>query len=115
MRDGLLFSGRVTKDDGNSPAIRAMIENLGLEDLKSPKLQAEAEQINTERSQLVARLQQLNNLALEIPKAEQFLQPFHLQVDTDFNALGQVLSWFDQLKPSSISPMIWIECQTAFN
>lgn len=100
-------------DDGNSPAIRAMIENLGLEDLQSPKLQAEAERINTERSQLAARLQQLNNLALEIPKAEQFLQSFHLQVDTDFNALGQVLSWFDELKPSSISPMTWIECQTA--
>ncbi len=100
-------------DDGNSPAIRAMIEQLGLEDLQSAKLQQEAERIDTERSQLVARLQQLKNLAPEIPKAEQFLQSFQLQVNTDSNALGQVLSWFEQLKPPSISQMTWIECQTA--
>ncbi|GAB4185071.1 MAG: hypothetical protein Fur006_23100 [Coleofasciculaceae cyanobacterium] len=100
-------------DDGNSPAIRAMTERLGLEDLQSAKLQEEVERINRERSQLAARLQQLENLASEIPKAEQFLQSFQLQVNTDSNVLIQVLSWFEQLKPPSIPKMTWIECQTA--
>src|SRR5919202_350570 len=100
-------------DDGNSPAIRAMTEQLGLEDLQSPKLQQEAERINIERAQLAARLQQLENLAPEIPKAEQFIQSFQLQVPTDFKALDQVLSWFDRLKQPSIPQRTWLECQTA--
>lgn len=99
-------------DDGNSPALRAMAERLSLEDLQSPKLQQEAERINRERSQLVERLQQLENLAPEIPKAEQFLQSYQLQVNTDFKALCQVLSWFDRLKSPSIPQTTWIECQT---
>jgi cellulose synthase (UDP-forming) len=100
-------------DDGNSPAIRAMTERLGLEDLQSPKLQQEVERINMERVRLAERLQQLENLATEVPKAEQFLQSFQLQVNTDFNALGQVLSWFDELKPPTIPQRTWLECQTA--
>jgi len=99
-------------DDGNLPDMRAMAERLGLEDLQSPKLQQEAERINAERSQLVDRLQQLENLAPEIPKAEQFLQTFQLQVDSDFNALGQVLSWFEQLKQPTIPQKTWLECNT---
>ena len=100
-------------DDGNSPTIRAMTERLGLEDLQSPKLQQEAERINMERSQLAERLQQLENLSPEVPKAEQFLQSFQLQVNTACNALGQVLSWFDELKQPTIPQRIWLECQTA--
>ncbi|MCA1992852.1 MAG: ATP-binding protein [Coleofasciculus sp. S288] len=100
-------------DDGNSPAMRTMAERLGLEDLRSPQLQQEAERINTERSQLVNHLQQLENIAAEIPKTEQFLQSFHLQVDTNLNALSQVLSWFDQFQRPSIPTDIWLQCKTA--
>lgn len=54
----------------------------------------------------------MENLKPEIPKTEQSLQSFQLQVNTDYKALGQVLSWFETLKPSSISQMNWFECQT---
>ncbi len=100
-------------DDGNSPAMRTMAERLCLKDLQSPRLQQEAERINTERSQLVTRLQQLKNLAPEIPKAEEFIQSFQLQVNTDLSALSEVLSWFEQLRQPSIPERTWLECQTA--
>jgi cellulose synthase (UDP-forming) len=99
-------------DDGNSADIRVMAERLGLKDLQSPQLQQEAERINTERLQLVDRLQQLENLSPEISKAEEFLKPFQLQVNTDINTLGQILSWFDALKPPTVPEKTWIECQT---
>ena len=100
-------------DDGNSPALRAMTERLGLDDLQSPLLQQEAERINKERSQLVTRLRQLENLAPEVPKAEELLQSFQLQVHTQPNDLSQVLSWFETLRQPSIPPNVWLECQTA--
>jgi serine/threonine-protein kinase RsbW len=36
-----------------------------------------------------------------------------LQVRTDLAELSQILSWFEQLKPDSISLLIWMQCQTA--
>lgn len=36
-----------------------------------------------------------------------------LQVGTDLNALGQVLSWFDRFSSPSISQRIWLQCKTA--
>jgi serine/threonine-protein kinase RsbW len=36
-----------------------------------------------------------------------------LQVGTDLNALGQVLSWFDRFASPSISQRIWLQCKTA--
>lgn len=35
-----------------------------------------------------------------------------LQVNSDLNALGKVLSWFETLKDPLIPHRIWIECQT---
>ncbi|MGQ4646123.1 ATP-binding protein [Lyngbya aestuarii] len=99
-------------DDGNSPEMRSMAEKLALEDLQSAKLQKEAERINRDRIKLVARLHQLEFLAPEIPKAEKLLQSFQLQVQTDCNALSQVLSWLEQLKRPSIPQKIWLEFQT---
>lgn len=100
-------------DDGNSPALRAMTERLGLDDLQSPLLQQEAERINRERSQLVTRLRQLENLTPEVPKAEELLQSFQLQVQTQPKDLSQVLSWFETLRQPSIPANVWLECQTA--
>ncbi|MGB3238304.1 MAG: anti-sigma regulatory factor [Geitlerinemataceae cyanobacterium] len=36
-----------------------------------------------------------------------------LQVGTDLNALGQVLSWFDRFASPAISERIWLQCKTA--
>lgn len=60
-------------DDGNSSEVRAMTEKLCIEDLRSPLLQQEADRIDAERSRLVSRLQQLQNLAPDIQAAEKFL------------------------------------------
>jgi hypothetical protein len=88
-------------------------ERLGLDDLQSPLLQQEAERINKERSQLVTRLRQLENLTPEVPKAEELLQSFQLQVHTQPKDLSQVLSWFETLRQPSIPLNVWIEYQTA--
>lgn len=61
-------------DDGNSPAMRSMAERLAIEDLQSAKLQQEAAHIEAELSDLVKRLEKLNNLQPEIAAAEEFLQ-----------------------------------------
>ncbi len=118
IRAALAIDYPVTKlcvyvvDDGNSSAIGAMAEKLGLEDLKSPLLHQEVERVNKERSQLVTRLRQIENLTPEISKAEQLLQSFQLQVKTDDDVLPQVLSWFDQLQQPSIPTYTWLECKT---
>ncbi len=44
------------------------------------------------------------------------MQPIHkacLQVNTDLNALTEVLSWFDQFNGPPISYQIWLQCQLA--
>jgi cellulose synthase (UDP-forming) len=100
-------------DDGNSPALRAMTDRLGLEDLQSPRLQQEAEQLNRERSQLESRLQYLKTLVPEIAEVEEFLQSFQLTVNSTSQSLSQVLSWFEKLQQPSIPHRVWLECQTA--
>jgi serine/threonine-protein kinase RsbW len=44
------------------------------------------------------------------------LQPIHtgsLQVNTDLNALTQVLAWFDQFNCPPLSYQTWLQCQLA--
>jgi serine/threonine-protein kinase RsbW len=44
------------------------------------------------------------------------LQPIHtayLQINTDLNALTQVLAWFDQFNSPPVSYQTWLECQLA--
>ncbi len=36
-----------------------------------------------------------------------------LRINSDLNALGKVLTWFESLKEPFISLRVWIECQTA--
>ncbi|NET35136.1 MAG: glycosyltransferase, partial [Cyanothece sp. SIO1E1] len=100
-------------DDGNSPAMRTMVEELCLVDLQSPLLQQEAEKLNDERSQLVSCLQQLEKLAPEIVQAEALLTSSQLQIKTDRDELSRVLAWFEQLRQPSIPLEIWLTCQTA--
>ncbi len=61
-------------DDGNSADMRAMTEKLCIEDLRSPLLQKEASRIDAEHSDLLERLQQLENLQPDTEAAEQWLQ-----------------------------------------
>ena len=100
-------------DDGNSPDMRKMAERLCLEDLQSSAMQQQAERIDTERSQLVTRLEELKNLIPEISQAENFLQSYQLQVKSDFQNLAHVLSWFDRLHNPLIPKHTWLEIQTA--
>ncbi|MBE9191652.1 glycosyltransferase [Gloeocapsopsis crepidinum LEGE 06123] len=69
-------------DDGNSPAIRAMSEKLSIADLQKPLLQQEAAQIDAERSSLVKRLQELEELAPDTQEAEEWLQAISPTQDT---------------------------------
>ncbi|UBF28303.1 ATP-binding protein [Kovacikia minuta CCNUW1] len=44
------------------------------------------------------------------------MQPIHrayLQVNTDLNALTEVLSWFDQFNGPPLSYQTWLQCQLA--
>ena len=63
-------------DDGNSAEMRAMAQRLAIEDLQSPLLHEEAHRIEAERSYLVSRLEQLEELTPEIEISEQILQDF---------------------------------------
>ncbi|GAB4380495.1 MAG: hypothetical protein Kow00121_36870 [Elainellaceae cyanobacterium] len=60
-------------DDGNSPDMRQMAQQVCLNDLQSPLLRQEAQRINQARSQLVERLAQLQQLIPESQAAEAFL------------------------------------------
>ncbi len=68
-------------DDGNSAEMRAMTERLCIEDLQSPQLQLEAERIDAERSCLLERLKQLENLTPNTQAAEEWLQTSSESVD----------------------------------
>jgi cellulose synthase (UDP-forming) len=99
-------------DDGGSPEMQAMTEQLCIEDLKSAKPQQEAERINQERQQMVARLEHLKLLSAETPNAERALQHFHLQVSSQPEALAEVMRWFESLQRPEIPQCTWIEFQT---
>ncbi|MBL1210868.1 glycosyltransferase family 2 protein [Geminocystis sp. GBBB08] len=100
-------------DDGNSLAMREMAQNLCLQDLQSPELQAEADLINQKRSQLMARLAQIQILSPEISKAQKILDLFHLEVNGEADSFAQVLIWFEEIKPIYVPLRTWLECQTA--
>jgi cellulose synthase (UDP-forming) len=61
-------------DDGKSEQMRAMAQNLAIDDLRSPLMQIEAAQLETARAELETRLQQLQELIFETSEAEDFLQ-----------------------------------------
>jgi cellulose synthase (UDP-forming) len=81
-------------DDGNSAPMRAMTEKLCIADLHSPLLKQEANRIDTERSLLVERLQQLENLKPNAQAAEQWLQESSLEKIDIPNVFVQSLRQF---------------------
>lgn len=94
-------------DDGNSPEMRVMTESLSIEDLQSPALQQEADRIDAERSQLLARLEQLEKLTPEVEAAEKFLaSPSSSEVNTQkpiqrrfLQPLQEFLTWLSPEHP----------------
>ena len=70
------------------------------------------QKIRVRRSQLVNRLKQIDNIAIEVSQGEQFLNSFQIQVQTEPEDLIKVLVWFEELKQSFIPTRTWLECQT---
>ena len=78
----------------------------------SPILGRKNREIALKRSQLVDRLKQIDNIATEVSQAEQFLNSFQIQVQTEPEDLVKVLIWFENLRQSFIPTKAWLECQT---
>jgi len=80
MKAALAIDYPVTKlrvyvlDDGNSPELRSMAQRLAIQELQTPRLQQAAQQLEEERSRLVARLEELDSLAPDLQSAEELLQ-----------------------------------------
>ena len=99
-------------DDGNSPAMKDMSQQLCIQDMQSPRLQQAASNLEQERSLLESRLQQLQHLKSDLIAISQDLARFRLQVASNSQELIEVLAWFDSLKPEAIDLHPWLELQT---
>ena len=100
-------------DDGNSPAMRSMAEKLCLEDLQTSALRNASDRLNAERLSLESAVQELEALKPEIADIEQKLQAFHLRTESRYEAVDQVMAWFNPLKPGFVPDRVWLEIQTA--
>lgn len=99
-------------DDGNSPQMRQMSEQLCVADLQMPQLRAVADDINAQRLQLKAKLQHLQSLVSEIAAGEEQLKSHTLTVETQRENAQVALDWYDQLKQPQIPLRTWLELQT---
>ena len=99
-------------DDGNSPAMRAMAEQLCLQDLRSPALQQRAEQLNADRYRLKSRLEQLQLLRPELTSMEHGLGAYQFRARSETQSIAQVLDWFNGLQPPAVPQETWCACQT---
>jgi cellulose synthase (UDP-forming) len=91
-------------DDGNSQQMRTMSERLCIEDLQSPLLQQEANRIDAERSALLERLEQLNNLQPDLADAEEWLENCESEADSYpkfLNSLRQFILWLNLELPTN--------------
>lgn len=100
-------------DDGNSPAMRTMVEQLCLDDLQNPAIQSIADRLDRERNWLTSQLTQMQYLKTDIAAAEIQSKAQTLHVSSHSSELDQVLAWFDCLRAPHIPDRAWLECQTA--
>lgn len=101
-------------DDGNSPEMRSMAQRLGLEDLQSSLLQAEANRIRTERQQLLDQLERIERISPDAEAVEQFLQNTSKTQDHPATGFLRILHQSIQLlnaNDSSVSDRLKIEQQ----
>jgi cellulose synthase (UDP-forming) len=90
-------------DDGNSPQMRAMSEQLCMEDLKSPLLQQEVTRIDAEMADLIKRSQELENLKPTLVDAENWLEnsPAEEDITRKFvRGLREFLLWLNPQTPN---------------
>lgn len=99
-------------DDGNSPQMRQMAEQLCIADLQTPQLRAVAADINAQRLQLEARLKHLECLTTAVAHGEREIKTHHITLETNAESSRLALTWFDQLKQPHIPDQAWIELQT---
>ncbi|MEM9265376.1 MAG: glycosyltransferase family 2 protein [Cyanobacteria bacterium P01_F01_bin.13] len=99
-------------DDGNSPDMRAMAEQLCLKDLQSPRLQLAAEQIEAERYYLSNCLEQIQYLRQDLEAFEESLAGQKIQVKTVFHELKSIMAWFETMKQPMIPDNAWFAAQT---
>ena len=99
-------------DDGNSPPMRQMSEQLCIADLQTPHLRTAADEINAQRLQLKAKLQHLQSLVSEVAAGEEQLKSHTLTVESKRENAQVVLDWFDQCKQPHIPIRTWLELKT---
>lgn len=99
-------------DDGNSPQMRQMTEQLCIADLQTPPLRAAADAINSQRLQIQARLHHLQCLIPEVTQGEAELKVRSLTVESTREDTQVALTWFDQLRPTNINDRSWVELKT---
>lgn len=99
-------------DDGNSPQMRQMSEQLCIGDLQTPQLRAAADDINSQRLHFKAQLQHLQSLASEIAAGEETLKSHRLTLETKRENAQVALDWFGQLQQPHIPMKPWLELQT---
>ncbi|MEA5467001.1 glycosyltransferase family 2 protein [Leptothoe sp. PORK10 BA2] len=99
-------------DDGNSSDMRAMAEQLCIQDLQSPALQRAAAEIEAERYYLSSRLEQVRYLKQDLDQIEESLSRQKIQLKTDFSELGPLMDWFTSIKQSMIPDKDWFAAQT---
>ena len=90
-------------DDGNSPEMRAMAEQLCLEDLRSPKLQKTVRKLQEKRQQLV---QQKEQLAASLPDVQSFTDRPETPYQDLIQRVSQLLSPKQQTLVEQISTTI---------
>ena len=99
-------------DDGNSPAMRAMVEDLCIKDLQSPALQVAADRLNTERYHLTSRLREILHLQKDLMEVESLINSQRLYTKSEYGELTRVMAWFDAMKHPIVPNDVWLACQT---
>ena len=99
-------------DDGNSPAMRAMVEDLCIEDLQSPALQVAAGRLNTERYRLTSCLKEILHLQKDLTEVESLIDSQRFHTKSNYGELAGVMAWFNAMKHPTVPDDVWLACQT---
>ncbi|MBE7384274.1 MAG: glycosyltransferase [Leptolyngbya sp. SIO1E4] len=99
-------------DDGNSPAMRAMVEDLCIKDLQSPALQVVADRLNAERYRLTSRLKEILHLQKDLTEVESLIDSQRFHTKSEYGELASVMAWFDTMKHPIVPDDVWLACQT---
>lgn len=96
------LSYRRTSDDKNC---RSMVKNYEQHNLDQPK--------SVQKRGFLERLNWFKSKTHQPQPCDALLQTIHLQVNTELQALEQVLNWYEQLQNLAIPQIIFQQCQLA--